>query len=55
MELHARDRVIERRETPRAIRVDNSPDYIGGQLLEWPETHSIAIQHIQPGMPQQNA
>lgn len=51
----ALDRIIEWRGTPLAIRVDNGPEYISGQLLEWAETRGIAIQHIQPGKPQQNA
>jgi putative transposase len=38
-----------------ANRVDNGPEYISAQLLEWAETRGIAIQHIQPGKPQQNA
>jgi putative transposase len=35
--------------------VDNRPEYISGKLLEWAEKQGIAIQHIQPGKPQQNA
>ena len=31
------------------------PEYISGKLLIWAEKHGIAIQHIQPGQPQQNA
>ena len=31
------------------------PEYISGKLLEWAEKQGIAIQHIQPGQPQQNA
>jgi len=49
------DRIIEWRGCPLAIRVDNGPEYISGVLLRWAETRGIAIQHIQPGKPQQNA
>jgi putative transposase len=49
------DRIIEWRGPPLAIRVDNGPEYISGQLLRWAEDRGIAIQHIQPGKPQQNA
>jgi putative transposase len=35
--------------------VDNGLEYISGKLLEWAEKQGIAIQHIQPGKPQQNA
>ncbi len=51
----ALDRIIEWRGPPLAIRVDNGPEYISGQLLRWAEDRGIAIQHIQPGKPQQNA
>jgi putative transposase len=49
------DRIIEWRGCPLTIRVDNGPEYISGKLLEWAGTRGIAIQHIQPGKPQQNA
>lgn len=53
--IRALDQIIEWRGPPLAIRVDNGPEYISGQLLQWAETRGIAIQHIQPGKPQQNA
>lgn len=31
------------------------PEYISETLRKWAEKHKIAIQHIQPGQPQQNA
>ena len=49
------DRIIEWRGSPQVIRVDNGPEYISGQLLRWAEDRGIALQHIQPGQPQQNA
>ena len=48
------DRIIEWRGQPLAIRVDNGPELISGTLLSWAEKRGIAIQHIQPGKPQQN-
>ena len=53
--IRALDQIIEWRGPPLAIRVDNGPEYISRQLLQWAETRGIAIQHIQPGKPQQNA
>ena len=49
------DTLIEWRGKPKIIRVDNGPEYISGKLLIWAGKHGIAIQHIQPGQPQQNA
>ena len=49
------DRIIEWRGPPLAIRVDNGTEYISDCLHQWAETRGIAIQHIQPGKPQQNA
>lgn len=53
--IRALNQIIEWRGPPLAIRVDNGPEYISGQLLQWAETRGIAIQYIQPGKPQQNA
>ena len=38
-----------------AIRVDNGPEYVSGKLMEWAEKRGIALSHIQPEKPQQNA
>ena len=53
--VRALSRIIEWRGKPKAIRVDNGPEYISGTLMTWAEKHGIALQHIQPGKPQQNA
>ena len=49
------NQIIEWRGRPKAIRVDNGPEYISGTLMKWAERLAIALQHIQPGKPQQNA
>ena len=49
------NQIIEWRGRPKAIRVDNGPEYISGTLMKWAERLGIALQHIQPGKPQQNA
>jgi len=46
---------IEWRGKPGAIRVDNGPEYINGKLLIWAAKPGVAILHIQPGQPKQNA
>lgn len=49
------NQIIEWRGKPYAIRVDNGPEYVSGKLMEWAEKQGIALNHIQPGKPQQNA
>ncbi len=49
------NQIIEWRGQPKAIRVDNGPEYISGKLVEWAEKRKIALTYIQPGKPQQNA
>lgn len=49
------DQIIEWRGKPLAIRVDNGPEYVSGTLMGWAEKQGIALRHIQPGKPQQNA
>lgn len=51
----ALDQIIEWRGKPMAIRCDNGPEYISGQLIEWAQKRQIALHYIQPGKPQQNA
>lgn len=38
-----------------AIRVDNGQEYIRSMLMIWASTQGVALIHIQPGQPQQNA
>lgn len=53
--IRSLERIIEWRGKPKAIRCDNGPEYISGQLTDWAKRRGIAIQYIQPGKPQQNA
>ncbi|WP_146010363.1 integrase core domain-containing protein, partial [Acidimangrovimonas sediminis] len=53
--VRALNQIIEWRGAPKTIRVDNGPEYISGTLMEWAEHKGIALAHIQPGKPQQNA
>ncbi len=53
--IRSLNNIIEWRGKPKTIRVDNGPEYISHVLLEWAEKHGIALTHIQPGQPQQNA
>lgn len=49
------DRIMEWRGKPGTIRFENAPEYISETPRKWAEKRAIAIQHIQPGQPQQNA
>ena len=53
--IRALDQIIEWRGKPAAIRCDNGPEYISGQLVNWANQHQITLLYIQPGKPTQNA
>jgi putative transposase len=47
--------LIEWRGKPKAIRVDNGPEFVSHALTLWCEDNQITLQYIQPGKPTQNA
>ena len=53
--VRALNQIIEWRGKPMVIRVDNGPEYISATLAIWAAKQGIALTHIQPGKPQQNA
>lgn len=48
------ERLIFERGTPKAIRVDNGPEFISSALSEWCLDRHIKLLYIQPGKPMQN-
>jgi putative transposase len=48
------DQIIEWRGRPSRLRCDNGPEFISQDLEQWAERHSIQLEFIQPGNPQQN-
>jgi len=52
-------RVLEQlkawRGLPKQIRVDNGPELLAEELLNWCKEHGVNLLYIQPGKPNQNA
>ncbi len=48
------DRLKTERGLPKRIRVDNGPEFISVNLLNYCEDNQILLCRIQPGKPQQN-
>ena len=52
--IRSLEQIIEWRGKPKAIRCDNGPEYISGQLMDWARQRGIILQYIQQGKPQHN-
>ena len=49
------EQLLEWRGKPASIRMDNGPELISQRLESWAKEKNIALLHIQPGKPAQNA
>lgn len=49
------ERLIDGREAPKQVRMDNGPELISQRLENWARERGIELIHIQPGKPSQNA
>jgi putative transposase len=49
------DAVIDERETPDSIRIDNGPEFTSRCFVAWAEQRGIKLVYIQPGKPVQNS
>lgn len=53
--IRSLEQIIEWRGKPEAIRCDNGPEYVSGELINWAIQRQITLLYIQPGKPTQNA
>ncbi len=49
------ERLRSEQGLPDVLRVDNGPEFLGGEFVSWAESAGMFIQYIQPGAPNQNA
>jgi len=49
------ERITEWRGLPKQLRLDNGPELVSSQLVEWCKCNNVEMLHIQPGKPNQNA
>ncbi len=47
--------IVKERGKPKAIRIDNGPEFTSSIFTNWCHKHRIEIRYIQPGKPTQNA
>ena len=53
--VRALEQLLHWRGKPTSLRMDNGPELISRRLESWAKEKDIALLHIQPGKPAQNA
>jgi putative transposase len=53
--LRVLTQVVAWRGQPKAIRLDNGPEFLADRFATWCADQGIALRYIQPGKPNQNA
>ncbi len=48
------DQIAAWRGYPQQVRVDNGPEFIATEFVQWAEKHNVVIDYIKPGSPYQN-
>ncbi len=48
------ERAVARLGAPRALRMDNGPEFLAKVLEDWAEANGVELAHIEPGKPWQN-
>lgn len=49
------DRIVGDRGLPKALRLDNGPEFAGHVLATWAVKHDVSLHFITPGRPTENA
>ncbi len=53
--IRALNELVEVRGAPLSIRLDNGREFIANALAQWAQSKAVALNHIQPAKPTQNA
>ena len=53
--IRALEQVVAWRGQPKALRLDNGPEYIAERFMAWCTERTLEVRHIQPGKPDQHA
>ena len=55
MLIRTMDRLVDWYGAPKSIRMDNGPEMTRREFVAWAQRRGIALNHIEPGEPNQNA